>query len=449
MKLSFLRRGLFMTASILVVSGMAAQAEAAYGQQGFFTGRVKPDGSIDLRNPIAPRANGAVAGQSIAQRPRPDYDPTPFDVGSFQMFPSIEVGPVFDSNIYSQPNGEKSDYVWAVRPGVSFFSNWGRHALSFGAQGDFGYYTFHERENFSDGVLNMSGRFDLANRTYVQYGADYQRLTEERGAPDNLGAAAEATTFNYSHGFAGMLRKQGRVDLGAKYDFSRFDYDPVENIGGGETNLNFRNRNIHAVTTELGVEIMRFWRPFVRGQYNWRDFDDNALHNSQGYSAVAGSGFEFGGGTVTGELYGGIMASNYRNWNADGAGNSTGDFKFGGNALWNITGMTSLVLEMDRTLEDTTTTGYRSFISTGGSATVQHELQRNILLEAKAGVTRYDFNGAPERQDDMVNTGAGARYFFNRNFYADLEYDFTNRDSNFSANDYDRHIVQLRFGAQM
>ena len=44
-------------------------------------------------------------------------------------------------------------------------------------QGDFGFYTIRPNENYSDGVLNMRGRFDLANRTYINYGADYQRLT--------------------------------------------------------------------------------------------------------------------------------------------------------------------------------------------------------------------------------------------------------------------------------
>lgn len=447
MTMTCLRRGLLLAvsaAAFAVVGGAEAQA---YGQEGFFTGRVKPDGSIDLRVPSV-STNGAVAGQSIAQRPRPEFDPTPIDVGSFQMFPSITVGPAFDSNIYSQRDGAKSDYVWILNPGVQLLSNWGRHALNFGAQGDFGFYTFHPRESFHNGILNLVGRFDLANRTYIDYGADYQRLSEERGATDSLGSAVEPTTLNYYRFFGGFLRKQGRFDLKSQYSFRRFDYDPVE-TGLGETNLNFRNKNVHQVTAELGYEIMRFWRPFVRGGYNWRDFDDNALHASQGYDAVVGTGFEFGGGMVTGEVYAGHMKQDFTNWNGDNQKNSTGDVKFGGNFLWNVTGLTSVVGEFDRTLEDTTTTGYRSFISTGGSLTVQHELKRNILLEAKGGYTRYDFNGAPERADHNYTAGAGVRYFFNRNFYSDLQYDFRDLVSSTGSNNYDRHVVQLRFGAQM
>lgn len=446
MKLLSWRRSLALAVSVAAMAAVSPAAEAAYGQQGFFTGRVQPDGTIDLRNPIGP-SKGAVAGQSIAQRPRPDYDPIPYDVGSFQMFPSIEVGPVFDSNIYAQKTGKKSDYIWTVRPGVSLISNWGRHALQFGAQGDLGFGTFHPKENYYDGLLNIRGRFDLARRTEIDYGADYQRLTEARGAPDD-NIQAEPADFNYLHSFVGFKRKQGRVDLRTQYDLGHFDYDRVKTTTS-ELSLNFRNRNVHTLTAELGYEVMRFWRPFVRGQYNWHDFDANALHNSQGYTVLSGTGFELGGGSFTGEVYAGYMSQDYRNWNNDGDGNTTSELKFGGNGLWNITGLTSLLMEADRTLEDTTTTGYRSFVSTGGSVTLQHELRRNLLLEAKGSLTRYDFNGAPERQDNTYGAGAGARYFFNRHFYSDLQYDYTDRHSTEGANNYDRHVVQMRFGAQM
>lgn len=442
------RRGLLLAVSAgAIFLGSEHPAAANYGQEGFFTGRVKPDGSIDLRNQTV-SAGGAIAGQSIAQRPRPEFDPTPIDVGSFQMFPSITVGPVYDSNIYSQRSNGKSDYVWVLQPGVQLLSNWNRHSLTFGAQGDFGFYTFHPRESYHNGILNLTGRFDLANRTYIDYGADYQRLSEERGATDSLASAVEPTTFNYYRFFGGFLRKQGRFDIRSQYSFRRFDYDPVE-TGLGETNLNFRNKNVHQVTSEIGYEVMRYWRPFIRGGYNWRDFDDNAVHASQGYDVVVGTGYEFGGGTVTGEVYAGHMLQDFTNWNGDGSPNATGDFKFGGNFLWNVTGLTSVIGEFDRTLEDTTTTGYRSFISTGGSITVQHELKRNILLEAKGGYTRYDFNGAPERQDHNYTAGTGVRYFFNRNFYSDLQYDFRDLISSTGANNYGRHTIQLRFGAQM
>lgn len=389
-----------------------------------------------------------MAGQTIAQRPRPEYDPIPIDVGSFQMFPSIEAGVVFDSNIYSQQQST-ADVAWIAQPALTFFSNWNRHALSFGAQADFGLYTDHWGENYRDGLLNMRGRFDLANRTYINYGADYQRLTEARGSPDNI-AQATPIEYNYYRFYTGGLRKQGRVSLEGQYAVRRFDYDPLQTAAGGEINLNFRNRFIHTAEGKLEYEVMRFWQPFVKGTYNWRDFEANAPQNSQGFDAVFGSGFEFSGGKFTGEAYAGYMSQDYRNWNnADGAGNTTSDFKFGGNLLWNITGLTSLAMEADRTLEDTLTTGYRSFISTGGSFTAQHELRRNILLEGKAGFTRYDFNGAPNRQDDQFNAGAGVRYFFNRHFYSDLQYDFDNRISSIGAFNYDRHVAQLRFGAQM
>ncbi len=444
-----LRRGLLLAVGAAAIMVQSLPAYAGYGQQGFFDGRVQPDGSIDLRNPVA-SAGGAVAGQSIAQRPRPEFDPTPIDVGSFQFFPSISVGPVYDSNIYSQRDGHKSDYVWVLNPAVSLLSNWGRHALSFGAQGDFGFYTFHPRENYYNGIMNVAGRFDLANRTYFDYGADYQRLSEERGAPDALSptAAKEPTTLNYHRAYAGFLRRQGRFDIRTQYSYRRFEYDRVES-NSGLINLDERNKKVHEIRSELGYEVMRFWRPFVRAVYNWRDFDINSLHNSQGYDVVVGTGYELMGGTVTGEVYGGYLQQRFGSWDANGDGNATSDFKFGGSFLWNPTGLTSVIGEMSRTMEDTTSAGYRSFIATGGSLTVQHEVLRNLLVEGKAGYTRFDYNGAPERSDHKYDAGAGVRYFFNRHFYGDLQYDYKDQISSIGDNNHDRHVLQLRFGAQM
>jgi hypothetical protein len=78
---------------------------------------------------------------------------------------------------------------------------------------------------------------------------------------------------------------------------------------------------------------------------------------------------------------------------------------------------------------------------------VTHELRRDLLVEANMSFTNNTY-AKSTRDDDVYGVGAGARYFFNRNFYSDLTYDFGVRDSNAAGSDYDRHVALVRFGAQ-
>lgn len=446
MKKGSLRLGLAVGVSVLALLGSAG-AFAAYGSQGLFGGRSAPDGAVNGRNPVAP-VDGLQPGVSVAAKARPEFDPVPITVGSFQMFPSIEVGGSFDGNVYARKNDRAVDFIWTARPGVVLFSNWSRHALALTAQGDFGAFTNHGGENFYNGAVDVHGRFDVVRRTWINYGAEYQRLTESRGSPDTLGSTAVGPTrADYVNAFMGAQRGQGKFDFRAKYSFSRFDYHAVDTKAGGKISQDFRDRDTHEVSGEVGYDLMRFWRPFVRASYNWRDYDSNAARTSAGYAIVAGTGYELSGGIITGEIFAGSMKQDFKNWAM--TGKSTGGLKFGGDMLWILTGMTSLQMEIDRTVDDTTNALYRSFTSTGGSATLTHELRRNVLLEGNFEWTRTDFNGAPDRSDDTFRVGPGMRYDFTRHVYGSVDYSYTNRTSNLAGVDYARHVINMRLGAQM
>ncbi|MDD5586670.1 MAG: outer membrane beta-barrel protein, partial [Alphaproteobacteria bacterium] len=144
--------------------------------------------------------------------------------------------------------------------------------------------------------------------------------------------------------------------------------------------------------------------------------------------------------------YVGWMSQDYGNF---GSNEVNDGVKFGGRLEWNVTGMDTLVLEVSRSIEETTDTNFNSYKATGGSATFTHELLRNVLLEADFGFTRSDYNGIGERQDDNVLAGGGARWLINRYLYSDFIYNWSNRDSDAPGSDYSRHLVTLRLGVQL
>lgn len=432
---------------LLTLASLLLMAGPAQANQGLFGGRTAQDGSLNMRQSTIEQFD-PIRGQSVAQRPRPDFDPTPISIGSFQLFPSLNIAGYYDSNIYANRTASKSDFVWKATPMVSVASNWGRHALAFTAMGDLTAYSENSRENYAGGAMQAEDRFDFTQQTWLAASLSYQRVTEPRSSPSLPGAADEPAQYNLYKAHLQGYRGVGILQAKADYDFSYTQYGKLALSPTGSTNLDVRNRVSHGVTGELAYEVTRNFIPFVQGGLEWRTYDRNSLRNSIGSHAQAGARFDIGG-MFTAEAYIGFLGRDYTHF----ANGGVAAFDFGGKALWNITELTSLQGEVSRLIDETTyggatlATASNASLATGGSLTLTHELQRNIILEANASYTHTDYQ-LSSRSDNVMDVGLGARYYLNRNYYTDLNYDYITRSSSAAGADYNRHILLLRVGAQ-
>jgi hypothetical protein len=425
--------------AVLIIAGVMAASDAE-ANQGYFGGRPSLDGSINMRASTTEQFD-PIRGQSVAQRPRPDFDPTPIDVSSFQLFPSLTAGGYYDSNIYSTQTGEKDDVVWKMVPALAAVSNWGRHAVAFTGFADINRYTNNSTEDYDGGAAQLEGRYDVAPSTWLGAKGGYQRVTEPRGSPNVLGAAAEPTQYDLYNAGAEGYRGMGKLKAKVDYDWSLYDFDPVAVFPAGTASQNNRNRIYNSVSTEVSYEVSENLKPFIRGGYDWRDYTSNFTRNSHGYNVDIGAFADFGG-IVTGEAYAGYRARDMYNF-ADTA--EIPDF--GGKVLWNVTELTSVEGEASRSIDETTVGGSSTIVSSGGSVTVTHELRRNIILEGNGSYTHYDYRLVP-REDVLYGAGVGGRYYISRNLYADATFDYSKRETNQPGADYDRHVTYLRVGVQ-
>lgn len=438
------KKHLNATLTAAILTGVLLPTIAnAYGPEGMFGGRLRPDNTIVFGAPIQPEDRPQRA-QSVLQHPRPDYDPVPMSVGSFEVFPSVEMGINYDSNIYATKSNKTDDGIFSLRPAVSAFSNWGRHAVSVTAFGDINFYSDKDEENFIDFATDIQGRYDIMTQTWMAGRLGYQHITEPRSSPDAVNGS-EPTTFNVAKGGLTAYRGIGKIKPSIDYDLTRYMYNDTPS-SLGLIDQSYLDRTYHEVSPKISYDLTENFKPYIKGGYNWRDYDNNKTRESQGYEAVVGTVADFGGITSA-DVYVGWMAQDYDNFNTSKKVND--GVKFGGRFEWNITGMTSLVLEAKRTIEETTLADFTSYKATGGSATLTHELLRNLLLEADFSFTRDDFVGNGSRQDDNISAGGGARWLINRYLYSDLIYNWTDRDSSDNDADYDRHLVTLRLGVQM
>lgn len=94
--------------------------------------------------------------------------------------------------------------------------------------------------------------------------------------------------------------------------------------------------------------------------YNIKTYEKNPTHESDGYEAVVGTVVDLGGITSV-DVFAGWMNQNY---DKSPTKKKLSSPRLGGRLDWNVTGMTTVIVEANRTIEETTLTGYDSYYQT-------------------------------------------------------------------------------------
>ena len=237
-------------------------------------------------------------------------------------------------------------------------------------------------------------------------------------------------------------------------------------IGGGVVRFNYidngqsstesrRDRTEYGARARLGYQISPRLGTFVQGAYSYRDYDeDEVLANgndldrtNQGYRVSLGTNVDITG-LVFGEMSVGYSA---RNYDSSQFQDSNG-FGANGSLTWNVTPLTSIILNAESGILETTVTvdgePASGDLQNSVGVDVTHELRRNVLLNANAGYIRDDFQGVT-RTDNIFNAGVGASYLINRNFSLNATYEFTTRNSDADGDEFTRNIVLVGITAKL
>jgi hypothetical protein len=360
-------------------------------------------------------------GYTVATRDQGDYAPLGVRAGSFLIFPMMEIMETFDSNVYATEDNERADLITDFMPSLRINSDWNNHAVSIFGAADVGVYMDKGREDFEDYNFGADGQLDIRRNTNVSAAAEFKHQHDARGNPDDAGGSNPTLNDRYIAGIEGY-HKINRVSLILSGDFERFDYhDSPIAAGGlstGQVNNDDRDRNEWEGTLRTECEIVPEYGAFIQGAYNVRAYMDNVddvgyNRDSDGFKIIGGTQLDFGGVTQ-GEVFVGYLQQNP----TDAGLLTSSGFVFGTHLIWNVTRLTTVDLNIDRNIKETTTAGVSGINATAATIAVEHELRRNIILDMGAGLTNDDYNGGnPAREDNLYTAGAGAKYLVNRNFF--------------------------------
>jgi hypothetical protein len=380
--------------------------------------------------------------QSVLQRaPPPGYETLDVRLGSFILDGSLDLDETFDSNIFATASNARSDFITDIAPRVAIQSDWSNHAVALVAQSTISRHAQNPAEDVEDAAVEAEGRLDIATGEYLQLAGGYQTLHEDRSSPDdNLGRFP--TAYSLASGRLSYVRSQSRIGFGFDADISRYDYSNEPTAGGGEIVNKDRNRLEASLTPRVGYEVLPGYQAYVEATGDTRiydqKFDRNGLQrNSSGFSVA--TGIESGvGHIITGRIYIGYQQQYYDD-------PSLATFRapyFGASVLWNVTQLTSLRFGLSDSIAETILPGASGAQQTLVSASVEHELERTLLLTGGVGYERDAYQGN-QRTDGIYSANASVERLLNRVLSVKLVGGWQQRSSTVSGAGYDRETMML------
>ncbi len=374
-----------------------------------------------------------------------DYQAVGVSMGGFRFYPLMGLGAFHTSNVFRTAANTQSDTYVLLSPGFELISDWTRHQLKLSGGADIRLYSDLTSENRTDWRARIDGRIDVTRPLRIMLSAGHDVRHEERGAPDAPGNAAEPTEVAESSARVAVDYRNGRYGLKGEAAFSHFAWGTTKLIGLPDRSNDDRDRNeVGGALTAL-YEFSPGYAAFVRAGALSRDyvqdFDRDGV--SRDLSQVgADAGVEFEMTT----LLIGELTLGYRQYTFDDdVFQDIDSVNYGAALRWYPTELTTVRLNVSRALEPSTLIGVSGVLTTTYQARLEHELLRNLIINASAAITREEFEGSV-RDDDTTRVGLEARYFLNRTATLSATADYVDRTSTFPSAAYDETVFGVNAG---
>lgn len=385
----------------------------------------------------------------VRERPRPEYEALGTPVGTFTAFPSVQIDAEYTDNVFAVSNGADGDWIVHVKPEVQLESGWSRHALAAYARADLARYQDFSNENFEDYGVGASGRLDYTRAANLAGGVDYASVTEPRTSSNAPASTREPIQYDLMSGFVAGTRVGGRVKLSGRADLREYDYEDGLTLGGVVVDQDNRDRTISSLTARGDYAISPATAVFAQVTGNKRDYDTATslllpARDSDGYEFLAGANFEVGA------LARGEVAVGYISQTFDSAAyDEISGFGTRAQLEWFPTQLTTVTGTASRTIEDAGIAGSGGYLSSAVGVRVDHELLRNVLLNANLTYSQDEYEGI-DRNDDRLQASIGGTYLVNRSLGVSLAASHFEQTSDGAAggSDFDVNRVSLSLVAQ-
>ncbi len=424
--------------SMCVVAGFYGAATAAHGET---TGLLRPaitEDEVPAEEPavipsltIAPEEE-----QAPLKATRTTLDPYAapgLKLGGIALYPELETGTVYTSNVASSATDARSDVGLSLRPSLRFESDWVRHSWTGQATGDF--TTYLENDDFDSTQIDAASKFrlDIRHTTRAEFDASYALGQESSADSEVPDTAIGNRTDHVLAANAAIIHDFGELEGRAKLGIERQIFEDVKLSGGLTEDNSDRNNYTPSLALRLSYTDPPALKPFVELAYAPRfhdeKFDRNGLRrDSQGMTAAVGLTVDHG------PLWLGEMALVYavRDYE-DSALDTIDAIGINGNLTWSPTDLTSVVMTLATSLDESSSAISSGTKTWSGRIDAAHELRENVTLLGGFGVEFEKFSGGT---DTTFSSNLGIEWQLNPNFAWTAGYDGTWLEAAASGGNY-------------
>jgi hypothetical protein len=435
-----------VVASALAVLSTGTEAVAQLSQPSEDQRRAESGGSKVVRESAG--ASGRAADNPLDDPKMTDesYQPEGIEAGLFLIFPLVDFSESFNSNIFATETDAKSDFVTRIAPELKARSRFTNHALNTTARVEQYYYSKYSSDNRTDASLLVDGRYDFS-KIWEGSGSLYiDQYHEDRGSPD--ATAGLGPTNTHSATLQGSSKvKLGRYTVSGELTGAKRVYSDAETDSGTEINNGDRDRVETKALGRGSYEVFPGYAAIVEASVNNRNYDDSQddagfERSSHGYRIDTGVGVDISQ-LIRGDFLLGYFSQDYDDTRfTDPAGLSV-KAQFN----WTPSRSTVVVPSLERSVLETTTRNASGMVRTSAAAIVRHELRRNVVLTANAGVSYDDFQGTDQEYWSYEGRLRGV-WSLSPMYYVGGEVGYRLRESNIAGQGYDQGTALVRFGIQ-
>ena len=343
--------------------------------------------------------------ENVLSRPRPEYAPTGVRVGSFDLFPELDEAIGYDNNILGRSSGAISSPLLNTRAALSANSDWSRNSVGANLSVDDTRYFDQPNQSYTNWTASLGGTLDIGRD---QLTGSYSHLSlHQLGSDIDNGGITTPVPYTVDNVRVGYRTQFGRISLVPSFTFSAFNFSNTSNSNVDEK-LNNRDSYVGELVTEYELADKRNLLLVVRSGTNQYATPTPQGPNDVGFSVLAG--IDYTANAVF--RYRALAGYSYRSYSSSIVSSRSAPV-FEASAIWTPTGLTTVTGTASRRIEDALSAGVIAFTYNEARLTVDHELRRNVLLEALGSIQYAEYsNGGGNQTIGIV--GGSAQWLLNR-----------------------------------
>jgi hypothetical protein len=360
-------------------------------------------------------------GVTVASRAHPEYDAPGIQLGLFKIMPSLDESVGYDDNVTGTPSPHGSVLI-DTNAKIESLADFGNGTANASVTVDNQEFPEQSRQSFTDWTAAIGGSHEFGQDT-LYFGATH---LNEVQTPRDLDAPQldRAIAYRVDDIRASYNISFGRLQVQPGMDVSWFSYDNGSVLGVPYIQ-NYRNRIVYEPNVTLGYEFATRRRLVLVVR------DADAIYSTtylgqprpdfNDISVLAGVDYDVDGATTFRLLAGyerrSFSSQVYRTIQAP---------ILEGSVTWTPTGLTTVTATAARYIEDSAAEATVGYTETALRLNVDHELFRNIVLNANASFYNDDYaqNGGSQQ---FYTGGVGATWRLNRNIRLSADYTYSSR----------------------